>query len=150
MELPNLNPITPCQVLWGCDHSREWNIKMTVGERKGRRATDWPRPSTSSTHTQRQSRHPTLPRWNWCFLLLLLWSSSPVSNHLVDLVVKASTSTEEDPGFDSSLRRGIFPSRLISVTEKMVLRWLPCQAPGVLGSALGLVGPVSVYCDWVS
>ena len=26
---------------------------------------------------------------------------------------------------------------------------LPCQAPGVIGSVLGLVGPVSVYCDWV-
>ena len=26
---------------------------------------------------------------------------------------------------------------------------LPCQAPGVIGSALGLVGPVSAYCDWV-
>ena len=24
-----------------------------------------------------------------------------------------------------------------------------CQAPGVIGSVLGLVGPVSVYCDWV-
>ena len=24
-----------------------------------------------------------------------------------------------------------------------------CQAPGVIGSALGLVGPVSVYCNWV-
>ena len=23
------------------------------------------------------------------------------------------------------------------------------QEPGVTGSALGLVGPVSVYCDWV-
>ena len=23
------------------------------------------------------------------------------------------------------------------------------QAPGVVGSVLGLVGPVSVYCDWV-
>ena len=22
-------------------------------------------------------------------------------------------------------------------------------SPGVIGSALGLVGPVSVYCDWV-
>ena len=29
------------------------------------------------------------------------------------------------------------------------LQWLPCQAPGIIGSALGLVGPVSVYCDWV-
>ena len=26
---------------------------------------------------------------------------------------------------------------------------LPCQALGVRGSVLGLVGPVSVYCDWV-
>ena len=31
----------------------------------------------------------------------------------------------------------------------LALQWLPCQAPGVIGSAVGLVGPVSVYCDWV-
>ena len=31
----------------------------------------------------------------------------------------------------------------------MALQWLPCQAPGFIGSVLGLVGPVSVYCDWV-
>ena len=31
----------------------------------------------------------------------------------------------------------------------MALQWLPCQAPGVIGSVLGLVDPVSVYCDWV-
>ena len=31
----------------------------------------------------------------------------------------------------------------------MALQWLPCQAPGVIGSVLGLVGLVSVYCDWV-
>ena len=36
------------------------------------------------------------------------------------------------------------------MTSKLALQWLPCQAPGVIGSALGLVGPVSVYCDWVS
>ena len=24
-----------------------------------------------------------------------------------------------------------------------------CQAPGVIGSVLGLAGPMSVYCDWV-
>ena len=35
------------------------------------------------------------------------------------------------------------------MTEKLALQRLPCQAPGVIGSALGLVGPVSVYCDWV-
>ena len=35
------------------------------------------------------------------------------------------------------------------MTSKMTLQWLPCQAPGVIVSVLGLVGPVSVYCDWV-
>ena len=37
----------------------------------------------------------------------------------------------------------------VEVTQKLALQWLPCQTPGVIGSALGLVGPVSVYCDWV-
>ena len=35
------------------------------------------------------------------------------------------------------------------MTSKLAFQWLPCQAPGVIGSVLGLVGPVSVYCDWV-
>ena len=35
------------------------------------------------------------------------------------------------------------------MTETLALEWLPFQAPGVIGSALGLVDPVSVYCDWV-
>ena len=44
---------------------------------------------------------------------------------------------------------GIFPGRVIPVTQKLALQWLPCQTPGIIGSALGLVDPVSVYCDWV-
>ena len=43
---------------------------------------------------------------------------------------------------------GIFLGRVILVTSTLALQWLPCQAPGVIGSALGLVGPASVYCDW--
>ena len=35
------------------------------------------------------------------------------------------------------------------MTNIFTFQWLPCQAPGIIGSALGLVGPVSVYCDWV-
>ena len=35
------------------------------------------------------------------------------------------------------------------MTSKLALQWLPCQEPGVIGSVLGPVGPVSVYCDWV-
>ena len=44
---------------------------------------------------------------------------------------------------------GIFRGQVIPVTLKLALQWLPCQAPGVIGSALGLVGSVSVYCDWM-
>ena len=41
--------------------------------------------------------------------------------------------------------------RVIHTSDlKLALQWLPCQAPGVLGSVLGLAGPVSVYCDWVT
>ena len=65
----------------------------------------------------------------------------------VGLVVKASASRAEGSGFESRLRRDFFRGRVIPVTQKLALQWLPCQAPGVIGSALGLVGPVSVYCD---
>ena len=47
------------------------------------------------------------------------------------------------------LAAGFFRGRVIPVTYKLALQWLPCQAPGVTGSALRVVGPVSVYCDWV-
>ena len=60
---------------------------------------------------------------------------------LVGQVVKASALRVEDPGFESRLRRDF------SVVES--LQWLPGEAPGVIGSVLGLVDPVSVYCDWV-
>ena len=75
-------------------------------------------------------------------LLLSTPSSPPPSDRLVGLVVKTSASRAEDPGFESRLRRG----RVIPVTSKLALQWLPCQAPGFIGSALGLAGPVSVYC----
>ena len=48
-------------------------------------------------------------------------------DRFVGLVVKASPSRAEDPALD-----------------------LKIGTPGVIGSVLGLVGPVSVYCDWVS
>ena len=35
------------------------------------------------------------------------------------------------------------------MTSKLALHWLPCQAPGIIGSVVGLVGLVSVYCDRV-
>ena len=47
--------------------------------------------------------------------------------------------------FDSRFRSGDFPNRVMPVTYKSALHWLPCQAPGVIGSALELVGSMSVY-----
>ena len=38
-----------------------------------------------------------------------------------------------------------FPGQVIPGTDRLVLKWLPSQASGVVGSVLGLVGPVSVY-----
>ena len=48
-----------------------------------------------------------------------------------------------------SLAPGFFLGQVIPVTSKLALQWLPCQAPGIMVSGLGLVGPLSVYCDWV-
>ena len=71
-------------------------------------------------------------------------------NRLFGLVVRASASRAEDPGFESRLRRD-FPGSSHTSDFKIILalQWLPCQAPGVIGPVRGLVGPVSVYCDWV-
>ena len=69
-------------------------------------------------------------------------------DHLVGLVVKASSLGAEDPGFESRLQRDFSGSSYTSDLE-LALQWLPCQAPGIIGSALGLVSPVSVYCEWV-
>ena len=49
----------------------------------------------------------------------------------------ASAPKAEGPEFESRLRRDFSGSSDTS----------DCQASGVIGSALGLVGPVSVYCD---
>ena len=61
---------------------------------------------------------------------------------------KASPRERKVPGSNRACG-GTFRGRVIPVTQKLAFQWLPCQAPGVMGSALGLVGPVSVYCDWV-
>ena len=65
-------------------------------------------------------------------------------------MVKASASAAEDAEFDFSLRRGDFSGSSGTSDLNIGTQWLPCQAPGVIGSALGLAGPVSVYCDWMT
>ena len=70
----------------------------------------------------------------------------PSHDRLVGLVVKASTSRAEDPGFESRLWRNFSGS---SHTIDLKFGAPVATLPGVIGSVLGLVGPVSVYCDWV-
>ena len=78
-------------------------------------------------------------------LLLLLLFLFLCFYRLAGLVVKACASRVADTGFDSRLRRGHFSG---SSHTSSSLQWLPCQVLGVLGSALELVGSVSIYCDW--
>ena len=59
---------------------------------------------------------------------------------------KASVWTAEDVGSSLALPLGLFPGRDIPVTSQLVLKWLSRKVPRVLGSELGLVGPVSAYC----
>ena len=82
-------------------------------------------------------------------LLLLLFFFVFFLPRLVGQVVKVSAPKAEGPEFESRLRQDFTGSSHTSDFKKLALQWLPCQAPGVIGSALGLVGPVSVYCDWV-
>ena len=49
------------------------------------------------------------------------------------------------PAFPVDLLLG----RVIPVTSTLVHLWLPCQAHGIIGSVLGLVGLGLAYCDWV-
>ena len=66
------------------------------------------------------------------------------AHRLAGLVVKASASGAESPGFESRLRWDFSGS---SHTSDFKIG--TSLSPGVIGSALGLVGPVSVYCAWV-
>ena len=49
-----------------------------------------------------------------------------------------------------SLSCFIIPSLVESYKslEKLACSWLPCQILGIRRSVLGLVGPLSVYCEW--
>ena len=80
--------------------------------------------------------------------LVKLTMISPSAHRPVGLVVKASSLSAEDPVFESHLRRD-FSGSSHTNDLKIGTPVLPCQALGVLGSALGLIGLVSVYCDWV-
>ena len=77
-------------------------------------------------------------------------NSAPVSpDRLVGPVARRPPRERKIPGSNLAWADIFSGSSHTSDLKKMALQWLPCQAPGVIGPALGLVGPVSVYCDWV-
>ena len=63
-------------------------------------------------------------------------------------MVKVSASRAEDLGIESRLQRDFSKSSHTS-DLKIGTPVATCLVPGNIGSALGLVGPVSVYSDWV-
>ena len=83
-----------------------------------------------------------------CSCILVLACIHP-GDRLVGLVVKASASRAEDPGFESCWQRDFSGS---SHTRDLKIGIPVATLPDAwcyIGSMLGLVGPVSVYCDWV-
>ena len=75
---------------------------------------------------------------------------APPSAHLDRLlgqVVKAPASRAEDLGFDSRFSREDFHGS--SHISDLKIGTPVAALPGDIGLALGLVGPVSVYCDEV-
>ena len=83
---------------------------------------------------------------NRLYSMLKQKPSFQLAHRLVGLVVQASASSAEDPGFESRLRRAFSGS---SHTTDLKIGIPVATPPGVIGSALGLVGTVSVNCEWM-
>ena len=81
-----------------------------------------------------------------CFSFL---SPEQAPEHLFGLVVRRPPRERKIPGSNCPACAGIFSGSSHTRDLKLALQWLSCQAPGVIGSVLRLVGPVSEYCDWV-
>ena len=79
---------------------------------------------------------------------MLIGTMEPYTYCFVGLVVKASTLRVEDLGFESRLRQEFSGS---SYTSDLKIDAPVVTLPGVWRHRVsaGMVGPVSVYCDWV-
>ena len=86
------------------------------------------------------------PQLQTASLAGLSGTQCPRSYRLVGLVVKASASGAKDPGFKSLLRRDFSGS---SRASDFKIGTPVATLPGAWRYRLGLVGPVSVHCDWV-
>ena len=87
-----------------------------------------------------------LQRWNLCFHKSV--EACMLRHRLVGLVVRRPPREQKIPGSNPACD-GIFPGSSHTSDLKICTPVAARQAPGIIGSALGLVGPVSVYCDWV-
>ena len=79
----------------------------------------------------------------------VLWTASPAGDRLVGLVVKASASRAEDPGFESRLRRDFFSGS--SHTSDSKIGTPEATLPGAwrYRVSAGTGRPGVSNCDWV-
>ena len=77
-----------------------------------------------------------------------LWKVPVIMYRLVGLVVRRLPRERKIPGSNPACAR-IFSESSHTSDLNIGTPVATLQAPGDIGSALGLVGPVSVYCDWV-
>ena len=102
-------------------------------------------------HMERRSRNTLILIRNNASLI---WTTTTTTTtrieryRLVGLVVTASASGAEDAGFESRLHRD-FSGSSHSSDFKIGTPVTTLSGARRIGSAQGLVGPVSVYCDWV-
>ena len=105
--------------------------KSSLREKKSQRRME----PTSQHQAGRRAQHTTneLFRPQLCHYLDYLWAGG-----------KASASRAGDPEFGP-----LFFCGLVIPCSDLNIGTLVATLPGATGSALGLVGPVPVYCDWV-
>ena len=84
-------------------------------------------------------------RWGSILVFAALEADALTADLLVGLVVKASASRAEDPGFHFRLRCGDFSGvESYQRLQNCHSGGCPVRRPAFIGSALGLVGLVSV------
>ena len=71
------------------------------------------------------------------------------SLHCFGYLVEGFRFESNRPGSILTFATDLLHCRGTAVTYSLILQWLPCLVPGNIPSPLGLVGLVSVHCDWV-
>ena len=156
----------PCQISFS-----EWNLMMTTSATNHQQQQEektqkvWKRQHTENgTRPLKALLKPTVVYF--CWELVSVSDSSALSvvcAHSCTAPVWITYSRKKTASLASWLRHplrerqiqgstsipvfsmGTFSGQVIPLTSEWALQWLPCQASGVTGSALALVGAVSVH-----